>query len=933
MADPIERKRIEDPNARSILEAGQVQGGGIMSPKRADMSQVGKGQQELAEMLTMAGGALQKYADKKNDEARTDGMMQRAAGVAEEEVRKSGNRHTVDGYLAMKARTEANVWFQSALSDIEDGDKAMSSEDYQKKLSAGFKQINDSVGDNPYVKDMLGAMVEQQFPTLVAQQVKSNNAYLEKETASTYSGLMVSELERFDPENPEDVKAVQELKDPKVTGLPIEQHNDALVDAMTMALDSDSKTAGPKFMAVIGATAHKEMEEIGQQSGVLPNLTGAILSAESNGKRYGKDGKVLEGPVTKDGSTAKGEMQVMDYTNKDPGFGVKPAADGSLAERARVGKDYLAAMYNRYNKGNALTGGIMAAMAYNAGPGNLDDHIAKVGDPNSAGGPSLSAFVKSFPFKETRDYATKVAGDISGNQKGLLAKKESVFESLRSQGFNFEQTGKLMKAYEGYMKRQSDAFDKDKILAEQTLIDDVTLNGNLPGALDKIQKMKDEKGYDDGWANGMASKVISANDAYKKEAEQGAIISSAVSTNSLGTLTPAQQEKGIKAEKLRISQEVSVDDSIPQEEKSAKASEKIVDMLVANNVVDKTIANTIDSKLTGNIVGKDGKITQEALSAYQTYQAIKSKSNAGYAAKYLGASKDLVNIADAYYGMDPTTALTTANDIMTQRRENPNWKPPTPNPAEVQAAINQRIDQFDSTVFSRFNRLATDSSDVLDREITAAKSDPRLKTFMEDQVRLQLNRGLPMEAAINAATQEAQQRIEFTAGNVLIAGKTTSIKQDMGIQRVQEPTAVNKAFMDYMRKVGPTLFGASWDDAKTQLLGNNPKETNWFGGHGQLDGSMDAIEGSIQSNRRDIPNLFVRYDPDQKGFLVDVYTNQERTSLLNAQVFIPAKEVGDYANRTVFKQQSIFENLPDVLPSVKEMQTDEWIAKYAMQVI
>jgi hypothetical protein len=95
-----------------------------------------------------------------------------------------------------------------------------------------------------------------------------------------------------------------------------------------------------------------------------------IMDAESSGRRYDKNGKLLQGPKTKHG-TAKGEMQVIDKTNLDPGFGVEPAKNKSPDERARVGKEYAQAMLNRYNNQQH------AAMAYNWGPGNVDKWLAK----------------------------------------------------------------------------------------------------------------------------------------------------------------------------------------------------------------------------------------------------------------------------------------------------------------------------------------------------------------------------------------------------------------------------------------------------------------------------------------------------------------------------------------------------------------------------
>lgn len=99
---------------------------------------------------------------------------------------------------------------------------------------------------------------------------------------------------------------------------------------------------------------------------------------------------------------ARGRMQVMPGTNADPGFGVRPAANGSEAERARVGRDYLDAMIKRYD-GNVS----MALAAYNAGPGRVDQWIKKIGDPRK-GTISDSEWASRIPIKETRDYVPSV---------------------------------------------------------------------------------------------------------------------------------------------------------------------------------------------------------------------------------------------------------------------------------------------------------------------------------------------------------------------------------------------------------------------------------------------------------------------------------------------------------------------------------------------
>lgn len=64
---------------------------------------------------------------------------------------------------------------------------------------------------------------------------------------------------------------------------------------------------------------------------------------------------------------ATGVTQVMPRTGADPGYGVKPMQNQSVAEQTRFGKDYLTAMLDKYD-GNVEK----ALAAYNAGPGAVD---------------------------------------------------------------------------------------------------------------------------------------------------------------------------------------------------------------------------------------------------------------------------------------------------------------------------------------------------------------------------------------------------------------------------------------------------------------------------------------------------------------------------------------------------------------------------------
>jgi hypothetical protein len=115
---------------------------------------------------------------------------------------------------------------------------------------------------------------------------------------------------------------------------------------------------------------------------------------ESRNRDFNPDGSWVTSP-----KGARGRMQVMPGTIRDPGYGVRPAANDSPDELARVGRDYLDAMAARYD------GDMMKAWAaYNAGPGRVDRAIERHG----------GAWLSTLPA-ETRKY---VAQNITMLRRG-----------------------------------------------------------------------------------------------------------------------------------------------------------------------------------------------------------------------------------------------------------------------------------------------------------------------------------------------------------------------------------------------------------------------------------------------------------------------------------------------------------------------------------
>ena len=91
-----------------------------------------------------------------------------------------------------------------------------------------------------------------------------------------------------------------------------------------------------------------------------------LLQQESGGKHVDEKGNLITSPAGAEGIT-----QLMPQTARKPGYGIAPVKDQSEGEYLRVGKEYLAKMYEKFGDWEK------ALAAYNAGVGNVTKAIGK----------------------------------------------------------------------------------------------------------------------------------------------------------------------------------------------------------------------------------------------------------------------------------------------------------------------------------------------------------------------------------------------------------------------------------------------------------------------------------------------------------------------------------------------------------------------------
>lgn len=179
----------------------------------------------------------------------------------------------------------------------------------------------------------------------------------------------------------------------------------------------------------------------------------AIESNESGGRQFGADGK----PLTSSAG-AVGIMQVM------PGTGPEAAALAGLPwdeKRFRTDKDYNRALGVAYFNKQLETFGdpVVAAAAYNAGPGAVQKALKKGGN-----------WLEALP-QETQDYVANFQKKTGAMQSARRWDKESWYANIdkraANEGWSFERTERA-KAFadkqiardEGLLARKRDAADE-----------------------------------------------------------------------------------------------------------------------------------------------------------------------------------------------------------------------------------------------------------------------------------------------------------------------------------------------------------------------------------------------------------------------------------------------------------------------------------------
>ncbi len=133
------------------------------------------------------------------------------------------------------------------------------------------------------------------------------------------------------------------------------------------------------------------------QDGAEAAVVNAITRQESNFELTAISSANARGPMQLLPSTAQAVARRLNIPHNTA------MLTSDAAHNLRLGSAYIADRLARYD--GALP---LAAAAYNAGAGRVDEWLGTYGDPRAPGGPDIREWIELIPFAETRNYVQRV---------------------------------------------------------------------------------------------------------------------------------------------------------------------------------------------------------------------------------------------------------------------------------------------------------------------------------------------------------------------------------------------------------------------------------------------------------------------------------------------------------------------------------------------
>jgi hypothetical protein len=315
-----------------------------------------------------------------------------------------------------------------------------------------------------------------------------------------------------------------------------------------------------------------------------------------------------------------------------------------------------------------------------------------------------------------------------------------------------------------------------------------------------------------------------------------------------------------------------------------------------HGVVDKETHGQFVGALKGNILSKDGKLTEGAQQAYDAYLIMRNTPNLkdGYIARTIG-DEDVRALLETAYSLDAgdlnrDQALLKAHELMSTRITDPQerlskditWR------QDMKKNVNETLTNKVKLGF--FEGLVYDDSV---RDVEQIRRHTRRAEAYVMQRAEHYHMQYPNQDAkvsLEKATQDLQNNSTAVAGNLIITKPGYELHKVMGVTQ-HGPQAADDAVKMFLEEHGPKLWTNGLYDSKREGF----LSAAWRGLTTPV--SKDNPRSLLPSTARRDPGVAITYNPDMGVISIDLYKDETKQETLGDVKHIPVRAIGEWYNK------------------------------------
>ena len=503
--------------------------------------------------------------------------------------------------------------------------------------------------------------------------------------------------------------------------------------------------------------------------------------------------------------------------------------------------------------------------------------------------------------------------------------EERLFNKLVRLGQTPAKAAGIVNSFKKLQVKEDNEYSRQKIMDEEQIRYDAENSGNLEQALINAEQIAKERGYSDKWLLARKTSILSAVKRGEIKREKYDNIKYRVSTNTLGTTSTEDQQKGINYKKHLLSQE-AIEAGIPEESQEGYVREGLMDFYVKNDVMDEQLVAHVSSGLSGNILDKKtNTISQEALSAYQEYMLYdRASGNVGAMLKHL--PKDVQSVVLLAQTFDDKTASSFAlqqaySTLQEEKATSISGKQKgTGIPDKIlKAEINNIIRDELVPGFWRAYGLNVpftakhEGSTVFDfreEDIKNAVETQSYQNYVQSKYKSNYRQNRTTMSESTASKLARKQTFtslvnnsEYVMGTMVYTpANGVPLSQRMGIGNAKN--SANAAVKLYTSTFGKEVWGDEFTIATPGIAGvpgiDVKADTLLYKGIKAL-----GLE-DIDVKTSDTPYMNIQYSPDSGTMNVRPYRDIHKTAVSNVPLVIPVERIGILYNAYITGNDELF---------------------------